>query len=145
MPSRPEMPNIKSNLPNHGDKTHDNSKGKSYIELTDNTFKTQYNGHTNCSFRNEKYRNATNLSNYIWILKDKNMNYSQKWKIIDRGRAYHPSGKNCSLRDLEKFYILSRPELGSFNQRNLQLLQVADIELQLLQLATNCNCYKLQT
>ena len=71
---------------------HDNNKEESYIGLTDNTFKTRYNGHTS-SFRNEQYRNATTLSNYIWTLKDKNINYSLKWKIIDRGRAYQPSGK----------------------------------------------------
>ena len=57
---------------------HYNNKDESYIGLTDNTFKTRYNprgynGHIN-SFRNEKYRNATNLSNYIWTLKDKNIN-----------------------------------------------------------------------
>ena len=57
------------------------------VRLTENTFKTRYNGHTS-SFRNEQYRNATTLSNYIWRLKDKNINYSLKWNIIDRGRAY---------------------------------------------------------
>ena len=56
---------------------HDNNKEESYIGLTDNTFKTRYNGHTS-SFRNEQYRNATTLSNYIWTLKDKNINYSLK-------------------------------------------------------------------
>ena len=92
---------------------HDN-KEESYIGLTDNTFKTRYNRHTN-SFQNEQYRNATTLSNCIWTLKDKNINYSLKWKIIDRGRAYQPSGTNCGLCD---FYIISRPELASLNQRN---------------------------
>ena len=74
---------------------HDN-KEESYIGLTDNTFKTRYNGHTS-SFGNEQYRNATTLSNYIWTLKDKNINCSLKWKIIDRGKAYQPSLKNCGL------------------------------------------------
>ena len=32
---------------------HDNNKEESYIGLTDNTFKTRYNGHTS-SFRNEQ-------------------------------------------------------------------------------------------
>ena len=49
---------------------HDNNREESYLGLTVNTFKTRYNGHTS-SFRNEKYRNATTLSNYIWTLKDK--------------------------------------------------------------------------
>ena len=61
---------------------------------------------------------TTTLSNYIWTLKDKNINYSLKWKIIDRGRAYQPSGKNCGLCDLEKFYLISRPEVASLNQTN---------------------------
>ena len=52
---------------------HDNNNDESYIGLTDNTFKTRYNGHTN-NFRNEKYRIATALNNYIWMLKDKNIN-----------------------------------------------------------------------
>ena len=71
---------------------HDNNKDETYIGLTDNTFKTRYNGHTN-SFRHSNYRNSTALSNYIWMLKDKKISYSLKWKIIDRGRAYKPSGK----------------------------------------------------
>ena len=83
---------------------HDN-KDESYIGLTDSTFKTRYNGHTN-SFQNEKYRNATTLSNCIWMLKDKNIDYSLKWKIIGRERAYQPSGENGDLCDLEKFYII---------------------------------------
>ena len=77
----------------------------------------KFNGHTN-SFRHSNYRNSTALSNYIWMLKDKKISYSVKWKIIDRGRAYKPSGKNCSLCDLEKFHIIFKPELASLNQRN---------------------------
>ena len=52
------------------------------------------------------------------MLKDKNINYSLKWKIIDRGSAYQPSGNNCGICDLEIFCIISRPELASLNQRN---------------------------
>ena len=38
----------------------DNPKDETYVGLTDNTFKTRYNGHTS-SFRNENKRNAINL------------------------------------------------------------------------------------
>ena len=62
-----------------------------------------------------KYRNATALSNYIWMFKDKKISYSLKWKIMDRGRTYKPSAKNCSLCELEKFYIITKPELASLN------------------------------
>ena len=100
---------------------HDNNKEESYIGLTDNTFKTRYNGHTS-SFRNEQYRNATTLSNYIWTLKDKNINYSLKWTIIDRGRAYQPSGKNCGLCDLEKLALSYYHPLGDVTQIRVLVL-----------------------
>ena len=44
----------------------DNNKDETYIGLNDNTLKTRYNGHTN-SFRHDKYRNPTALSNYIYL------------------------------------------------------------------------------
>ena len=59
--------------------------------------------------------------------KRQKINNSLKWKIIDRGRAYQPSGKNCGLCDMEKFYIISRPELAT-STTEMNLLQVADIE-----------------
>ena len=94
---------------------HDNNKDATYIGLTNNTFKTPYKRHTN-SFRHEKYRNATySPEQLIWMLKDKKIGYSLKWKIMDRGRAYEPSGRNCHL---ERFYIIFRSELARLNQRN---------------------------
>ena len=96
---------------------HENNKDETYIGLTDYTFKTWYKGHTN-SFRNEKYRNVTALSNYIWMLKDKKISYSLKWKIMDSGRACKPSGKNCGLWNLENFYTIFKPELANLSQRN---------------------------
>ena len=58
-----------SGLINKTTVTRQDNKDESYAGLTDNTFKTQYNGHTN-SFRNEKYTSVTTLSNGIWALKD---------------------------------------------------------------------------
>ena len=43
---------------------HDNNKEETYVGLTENTFKTRYNGHT-CSFRDKSKRYSTALSNYI--------------------------------------------------------------------------------
>ena len=42
---------------------------ETYIGLTANQFKTRFRNHT-ASFRNENKRNATELSKYIWSLKD---------------------------------------------------------------------------
>ena len=37
--------------------------------LTEGTFKKRYNNHTS-SFRNEKHKHATELSKYVWELKE---------------------------------------------------------------------------
>ena len=58
---------------------------QTYIGLTENTFKTCYLKHTS-SFRNKTKRNATELSKYIWKLKDSNTLYTINWKIIKKSQ-----------------------------------------------------------
>ena len=94
----------------------DNSEEKTYVDLTEGAFKTRYYTHT-CSFRNPKHRNSTELSKYIWHLKDSNVNYSIKWKIIKQCRPYSNKTKRCNLCLYEKFIILYHPELSSLNSR----------------------------
>ena len=95
----------------------DNNKQETYIGLTDNTFKTRYNGHTS-SFRNKNKRHATTLSQYIWTLKDENIPHSLKWKIIARASSYSPNSKICNLCLKEKYFIICKPEMASLNHRN---------------------------
>ena len=47
---------------------------ETYIGLCDTPFKLRYGNHV-CSFRNERYKHATELSKYIWTLKDQNIKY----------------------------------------------------------------------
>ena len=47
-----------------------NNETRSYVGQAGNTFKERYNNHK-ATFRNEKYRHSTELSKYIWCLKDK--------------------------------------------------------------------------
>ena len=50
--------------------THsDNNQLETYVGLTESEFKTRYRNHTN-SFRNAKPKNSTELSKYIWHLKE---------------------------------------------------------------------------
>jgi hypothetical protein len=95
----------------------DNNKDETYIGLTDNTFKTRYNGH-NCSFRNREKRNSTTLSQYVWELKDNNTPYTIKWKVIARSSAYSPSTKKCNLCLTEKYFIICKPQIATLNNRN---------------------------
>ena len=98
-------------------KRNDNSEKETYIGLTDNTFKTRYNGHT-CSFRNIDKRNATTLSQHIWTLKDNGIPHSLEWRIIAKAKSYSTSSKKCNLCIKEKYFIMCRPEMATLNSRN---------------------------
>jgi hypothetical protein len=95
----------------------DNSKVESYIGLTDNSFKTRFNGHTS-SFRNEPKRNSTALSHYVWKLKDNNTPYEIKWKLITRAQSYSTTSKLCNLCLKEKYFIICKPDMATLNNRN---------------------------
>ena len=65
-------------------RTSDNIS-KLYIGSTKRKFKTRYNEHK-ASFpkkNKNKPKNSTQLTNYLWMLKEKNISYSIEWKIID--------------------------------------------------------------
>ena len=95
----------------------DNNKTENYVGLTENSFKTRYNNHTS-SFRNQSKRHNTTLSQYIWSLKDQNIPYTLKWKILAKGRPYTTSTKSCNLCLMEKYLIICKPHLATLNIRN---------------------------
>ena len=95
----------------------DRNAEETYVGLTEGTFKTRYLNHTS-SFRNEKSKNATELSKYIWSLKESNARYSITWKIIKKCQPYSNKTKRCNLCLHEKFVIICQPELSSLNKRN---------------------------
>ncbi len=95
----------------------DNNTTESYVGLTENEFKTRYRNHTS-SFRHTKHRHSTELSKYIWTLKDKDIDYTISWKILSSCRSYNSSSKRCNLCIKEKFFIICRPHLASLNKRN---------------------------
>ena len=62
-----------------------NESRETYIGLTKNTFKERFNGHKT-TFKNASKRNSTELSKYIWNLKDQRKDYG--------------NGKFCEGRNL---------------------------------------------
>ena len=90
---------------------------ETYIGLCDTAFKLRYRNHTS-SFRNERYRNATELSKHVWNLKDKNIQYNIKWRKIKQARSYSNVAKKCNLCLWEKYFILCKPEMSSLSNRN---------------------------
>ena len=87
------------------------------IGLTSNQFKARVRNHT-ALFRNENKRNATELSKYIWSLKDTKTEFAVTWKVMARARPYSNVTKRCDLCIAEKFYIIYKPGAGTLNKRN---------------------------
>ena len=77
---------------------------KIYIGGAATKFRLRYNNHTK-SFKNKEYINDTELSKYIWKLKDNNINYDIKWKVISKASPYNPQSEKCDLCLTEKAMI----------------------------------------
>ena len=94
-----------------------NNKKETYIGLASTEFKSRYYNHTN-SFNEIKKKNQTELSKHIWNLKEQNIGYSIKWKIIGRARPYSSHTKKCNLCLLEKYYIICHKEMSTLNKKS---------------------------
>lgn len=98
--------------------TVDVSGGKeTYIGLTETTFKTRYANHK-MSFNHEKHRHNTELSKYIWQLKERDKAYSITWRILARASPYNPATKRCNLCIAEKYFIIYKHTMGTLNKRD---------------------------
>ena len=90
---------------------------KKYIGLTGGNFKERYRNHKK-SFQNEKYKKETELSKYIWGLKQKKIQYTVTWKILKTSNTtMRPSGQ-CNLCMDEKLALLKYKNTGILNKRN---------------------------
>ena len=79
----------------------DTGEPETYVGLTANDYMA--------SFRNNKSRNSTELSKYIWFLKDSNTEFSIVWRIISRASPYNSASKRCNLCLKEKLIISFEP------------------------------------
>ena len=87
-----------------------------YIGLTANTFKQRWYSH-NHSFKHEDKKKSTELSNYIWGLRDNNIEPTLSWEVIDHARPYVNGSKKCNLCLTEKFHIITS-QLDIVNKRS---------------------------
>ena len=90
---------------------------QTYIGLTENSFKTRYTNHRS-SFKNKSKKFSTELSKYIWNLKDKNADYKITWKILRQAKAYNNATSRCNLCLWEKYFIICNPAMATLNKRN---------------------------
>ena len=77
---------------------------ETYIGLCDTSFKLGYRNHAS-SFRNERYRNATELSKHMWNLKDQNIQYNIKWRKIKYAQSYSNVTIICVYGEKILFYV----------------------------------------
>ena len=88
-----------------------------YYGLTSDTFKTRFNNHQT-SFKNERYKESTTLSKYVWELKQANQTYDVKWEIAANAPSYNPASKRCHLCLTEKAFILNNDHNHPLNKRS---------------------------
>ena len=92
-------------------------KLSSKIRKLHTNFKARWRNHQT-SFNNEKSKNGTELSKYIWALKNKNERYTIGWKILEKAKPYTNLTGKCQLCTAEKHFIITKPELATLNKRN---------------------------
>ena len=78
---------------------------ETYMGLTENEFKTRFNLHKS-SFKLEHKRTSTTLSDQVWKIKKKNINFNITWQVVKRVKPFAPSNKVCGLCLQEKLSIL---------------------------------------
>ena len=89
---------------------------KYYLGTSDDEFKFRYNNHT-MSFQNRGYEKKTELSKYIWNLKDKGEDFTFKWSVAAKAFPYTCS-KRCDLCLTEKLLIAKADPRTLLNKRS---------------------------
>ena len=75
-----------------------------YIGITEHSFKKRFSNHKK-SFNLKKYEKETELSKYIWKLKEDGKSPSIKWSIVKRVNST-PNKSFCKLCLMEKLFII---------------------------------------
>ena len=85
--------------------------------MTEQKFRERFRAHRK-SFNNKKYKEDTELSKFIWKLKEKKKTFEIGWEIIERCPKYKPGMKHCPLCTAEKYHILTSDSKSCLNKRS---------------------------
>ena len=90
-----------------------------YIGSTEGTFKQRMYAHRS-DMRNEKGKNRTTLTRYMWDKKERGVSTDIEWKIIRKCNKYKCGNKKCDVCLSEKLEILNAGKRGEqiLNKRN---------------------------
>ena len=95
---------------------HVDNDYKIYNGAVEGDLKFRYNNHTN-SFRNGYYEHATELSKYLWKLKDLEKAFILKWSIAAYASPYRCGTRRCDLCITEKYIIARADQKRPLNKR----------------------------
>ena len=88
----------------------DNCHCETYTGVTAGTFKCRWYGHCH-DIRHrpkpEDDKKGTTLSNYVWQLKDQNIQYNLGWEVVTNGADFNPATGICGVCTLENFLSCS--------------------------------------
>ena len=93
------------------------SSKRYYFGTCEDEFKTRYNNHTK-SFRTERYRMETKLSEYVCDLQDKGEHFVIKWSVAAKASPYTSGSKRCDLCLTEKLLIAKADPKTLLNKRS---------------------------
>ena len=88
-----------------------------YHGSTEGEFKSRYNGHTT-SFRLRSHEKESQLSKFIWSLKDKGVAYSIKWSVAAHAHPYKCGTRRCDVCLSEKTIIARERHPCMLNKRS---------------------------
>ena len=95
----------------------DTNKTKHYYGTCEKNFKERCNNHT-ASFRKKNKEKSTELSKYIWELKDNNIQHNLKWRITSKAHPYACGSRKCDLCLTEKLTIIKADPETLLNTRD---------------------------
>ena len=93
------------------------STTKNYYGTCEKSFNETYNNHTS-SFKNKSRQKSTELSNYIWELKENGENYKIDWLIAMKAHPYICGMRKCDLCLCEKLMIARANSANLLNKRD---------------------------
>ena len=76
------------------------------------------NNHT-AFFKNKSKEKSTELSKYIWELKNSSINYDLKWSIACKAHPYTGGTRKCDLCLTEKLAIMKADAESLLKKRDL--------------------------
>ena len=85
--------------------TSDTNSAKRYIGMTASAFKERYRDHIK-SFNHKRCSNDTELSKYIWKLKDNKQDFDITGSVLKQSISYTGGSRRCNLCLEEKLCVL---------------------------------------